>query len=50
MQKKLKNCLTFAILSVSAILLSQCSTVRGFGQDIQKAGDGISNAASRAAN
>lgn len=34
----------------SALLLASCSTVRGFGEDVQKAGNTISNAANRAGN
>ncbi|TAE91347.1 MAG: entericidin A/B family lipoprotein [Verrucomicrobia bacterium] len=50
MQTTLKKLCSLAMWIALALGLSQCSTIKGFGQDVQKAGDSISNAASRAAN
>lgn len=36
-----------AALLVSAFSLSACNTVRGMGQDLQKAGEGIQKAANK---
>jgi predicted small secreted protein len=37
----------FAILMVSTFVLAGCNTVRGVGQDIEKAGEAVKNAGSR---
>lgn len=37
----------FALLGLAALALSSCNTIAGAGQDIQKAGDAITNSASR---
>ena len=34
-----------ALLSISAVTLSACNTVHGFGKDVEKAGSAIGNAA-----
>jgi predicted small secreted protein len=38
---------TIAALLAAAFLLAGCNTVRGMGQDIQKAGEKIEDAAKR---
>jgi predicted small secreted protein len=38
---------TIAILLAAAFVLAGCNTVRGAGQDIQKAGEAIEDAAKR---
>lgn len=43
-----KITLMMTALVVFAASLSACNTTQGFGKDIQKAGQGISNAAERA--
>lgn len=37
--------LLLAFALVSALALSGCNTVRGIGQDVQRAGSAVSNAA-----
>lgn len=44
----MKKLTLIAALFTFAGLLSACNTTQGFGRDIQKAGQGISNAAERA--
>jgi entericidin A len=40
----------FAVLIVSVLALAGCNTMEGFGQDIQKAGESIEKAGSKAGN
>jgi predicted small secreted protein len=44
--KTMKNLITLFIVS-TALLLSGCNTVKGMGQDIQKAGEKIEGAAKK---
>lgn len=39
-----------AVLMIAAFALAGCNTMEGFGQDIQKAGDSIERAGSKAGN
>ena len=39
-----------AILMAAALTLAGCNTMEGFGQDVQKAGDSIEKAGSKAGN
>jgi entericidin A len=39
-----------AILIAAALTLAGCNTMEGFGQDVQKAGDSIEQAGSKAGN
>ena len=43
--KKITSMLLLAFALVSALALSGCNTVRGIGQDVQRAGSAVSNAA-----
>jgi len=43
--KKFAPLLAMAALLVSVFALSGCNTVRGIGQDVQRAGSAVSNAA-----
>jgi len=43
--KKFTPLLAMATLLVSVFALSGCNTVRGIGQDVQRAGSAVSNAA-----
>jgi predicted small secreted protein len=45
----MKDLLLTSCAIILILLLNSCGTMKGFGQDVQKAGDAISNAASRAA-
>lgn len=47
MRKKARLCLTLAALVAAAPLLSACYTAKGAGEDLQSAGKGISNTASK---
>ena len=38
---------TIAILLAAAFVLAGCNTVHGFGQDVQKVGEKLENAAKR---
>ena len=42
----MKNLITLVVVSAS-LLLSACNTVKGMGQDIQKAGEKIEGAAKK---
>lgn len=42
----MKNLITLVLVS-TALLLSACNTVKGVGQDIQKAGEKIEDAAKK---
>ncbi|NWK55346.1 entericidin A/B family lipoprotein [Verrucomicrobiaceae bacterium N1E253] len=44
---KKSTSILLALLGLSALALSSCNTIAGAGQDIQKAGNAISNSASR---
>jgi predicted small secreted protein len=46
MRTKARLVLAIVMLTATAPLLSACYTTRGAGQDLQAAGQGISNAAS----
>lgn len=50
MRRKARLTLAIVFLAVSAPLLSACYTVRGAGQDLNAAGQGLSNTAERATN
>jgi entericidin A len=39
-----------AVLMAAALTLAGCNTMEGFGQDVQKAGDSIEKAGSKAGN
>ena len=39
-----------AVLMAAAFTLAGCNTMEGFGQDVQKAGDSIEKAGSKAGN
>ena len=43
--KKLTPLLLLAFSVLSASLLGGCNTIRGIGQDVQRAGSAVSNAA-----
>ena len=43
--KKITSGLLLALAVVSTFALSGCNTVRGIGQDVQRAGSAVSNAA-----
>ena len=43
--KKFAPFLAVAALALSTLALSGCNTVRGIGQDVQRAGSAVSNAA-----
>ena len=43
-----KFCLTILSLAVASLLLSQCRTTRGLGQDIEHLGNRIENRAAAA--
>jgi predicted small secreted protein len=43
--KQFAHPLAIAALIVSTFFLSGCNTVRGIGQDVQRAGSAVSNAA-----
>ena len=45
MKKSLHLLLASLALIVSTLALSGCNTVRGIGQDVQRAGSAVSNAA-----
>ena len=45
MKKSTSLLLAIAALFVSTLALSGCNTVRGIGQDVQRAGSAVSNAA-----
>ncbi|NML46861.1 entericidin A/B family lipoprotein [Ramlibacter sp. G-1-2-2] len=38
---------SIAVLLAAAFLLAGCNTVRGFGQDVQKAGEKLESAAKK---
>jgi predicted small secreted protein len=44
--KPMKNLITLVVIS-TAFLLTACNTVKGMGQDIQKAGEKIEGAAKK---
>jgi len=41
---KISSMLTVALALLAAFMLAGCNTVRGMGQDVQKAGSAIENA------
>ena len=43
--KKITSGLLLALAVASTFALSGCNTVRGIGQDVQRAGSAVSNAA-----
>ena len=43
--KKITSGLLLAFVVASTLALSGCNTVRGIGQDVQRAGSAVSNAA-----
>ena len=43
--KKITSGLLLALAVVATFALSGCNTVRGIGQDVQRAGSAVSNAA-----
>jgi len=43
--KKPASLLTVAALCLATLVLTGCNTVRGIGQDVQRAGSAVSNAA-----
>lgn len=43
--KKITSELLLALAVVATFALSGCNTVRGIGQDVQRAGSAVSNAA-----
>ncbi|NMM05457.1 entericidin A/B family lipoprotein [Polaromonas sp.] len=45
--KKLTPLLLLAFSVLSASLLGGCNTMRGFGQDVQRAGTAVENAAKK---
>lgn len=47
---RIRNVLMFALVSFSVLALSGCNTVRGVGQDVEKAGDEVQEAADDAKN
>lgn len=47
---RIRNVLMFALVGVSLIALSGCNTIRGVGQDVEKAGEEVQEAADDAKN
>ena len=45
MKKSASLLVATAVLLMSTLALSGCNTVRGIGQDVQRAGSAVSNAA-----
>ncbi|NML84785.1 entericidin A/B family lipoprotein [Polaromonas sp.] len=45
MKKSTTVLLAIAVLFISTFALSGCNTIRGIGQDVQRAGSAVSNAA-----
>ena len=43
----MKRLAVFLIVALSMLALSACNTMHGVGQDIEKAGEAISNAAKK---
>ena len=43
----MKRLAVFLIVTLSMLALSACNTMHGVGQDIEKAGEAISNAAKK---
>ncbi len=43
----MKRLAVFLVVTLSMLTLSACNTVHGMGQDIEKAGEAISNAAKK---
>jgi predicted small secreted protein len=47
MKTSLARILLFVVLLTSALASTACNTARGFGQDLEKAGEGIQKAANK---
>lgn len=46
----MKKTIWITLVAAAVCLLNSCGTIKGFGNDVEKAGGAISNTASRAAN
>ncbi|MFC5521404.1 entericidin A/B family lipoprotein [Polaromonas jejuensis] len=45
--KKISSLLMIALTVLPALLLGGCNTMKGFGQDVQRAGTAVENAAKK---
>jgi predicted small secreted protein len=46
----MKTTIWMTVVAAAVCLLNSCGTIKGFGNDVQRAGGAISDTASRAAN